>query len=110
VITIVDPQHRADHLQRLRDAEIDVEATHAAGQVVVLGWDEAYLRDDRFDQYAMLALVEAVLASSRTHGFPMTRLTANMEWALHALPGVQDLVEYEARANYILPRYQDAVV
>lgn len=58
----------------------------------------------------MLTLVEEVLTESRTQGYSLTRLTADMEWALRDLPGVQELVEYEARANYILPKYRDAVL
>ena len=110
VINIAAPQHRPDHLRRPQDAGIDVTASQSSGQLEVLGWDEAYLQQDRFDQHAMLTLVEDVLSRSRQQGFPMTRLTANMEWALQAFPGVQDLVEYEARANYVLPKYYDAVV
>ena len=40
----------------------------------------------------------------------MTRLVANMEWALEDRPGVRDIVEYESRLNYILPKYDDTVV
>jgi hypothetical protein len=32
-----------------------------------------------------------------------------MEWALEECPGVHDLVEYECRLNYVLPKYDDAV-
>ena len=35
---------------------------------------------------------------------------ANMEWALEDLPSVHDIVEYETRLNYILPKYDDVVV
>jgi hypothetical protein len=31
------------------------------------------------------------------------------EWALEDSPGVDDIVEYETRLNYVLPRYDDAV-
>jgi hypothetical protein len=57
----------------------------------------------------MLALIEEVLAAGKTQGFPLTRLVANMEWALEDRPGVEDIVEYETRLNYILPKYDDAV-
>ena len=33
-----------------------------------------------------------------------------MEWALGSFPGAEDLVEYETRLNYVLPRYQDPVI
>ena len=37
-------------------------------------------------------------------------LIAHMEWALEDFPGVNDLVEYETRANFILPKYKDPVI
>jgi hypothetical protein len=33
-----------------------------------------------------------------------------MEWALVALPGVDDLIEYEVRVNYLIPKYEDVVI
>jgi hypothetical protein len=33
-----------------------------------------------------------------------------MEWALLDLPGVDDLVEYETRINYVIPKYEDVVI
>ena len=58
----------------------------------------------------MLALIQEVLEDGRRQEFPMTRLVANMEWALEDRPGVADIVEYESRLNYILPKYDDTVV
>jgi MEDS: MEthanogen/methylotroph, DcmR Sensory domain len=40
----------------------------------------------------------------------VTRLWANMEWALEDFPGVHDVVEYESRINYMLPKYDMATV
>src|SRR5258707_3509942 len=58
----------------------------------------------------MLALIEDVLQSADPAGYPLTRLVAHMEWALLDKPGVDNLVEYETRLNYVLPKYDDAVV
>jgi hypothetical protein len=33
-----------------------------------------------------------------------------MEWALVDLPGVDDLIEFETRVNYVVPKYEDAVI
>jgi hypothetical protein len=33
-----------------------------------------------------------------------------MEWALLDKPGVHDLMEYESRLNYVLPKYDDPVI
>jgi DcmR-like sensory protein len=107
---VIDGKLRQDHRGRLRDAGIDVDAAERARQFELRNWEEAYLRGGHFDQDAMLALIEEVLDAGRSLGFPLTRLVAHMEWALEDRPGVDDLVEYEARLNYLLPRYHDAVI
>ena len=107
---IVDPELRDEHLKRLAGAGIDVERAIATGQLEVRPWQEAYLCGDRFNQDAMLALIEGVLQSGAATGYPLTRLLAHMEWALLDKPGVDDLVEYETRLNYVLPKYDDPLI
>lgn len=107
---IIDPDQREDHLRRLEQAGIDVKGAIDRGAFEIRTWDEAYLRDGHFDQDAMLALIQEVLDGSRRAGFPLMRLVAHMEWSLQDRPGVNDLVEYETRLNYILPRYPDPVI
>ena len=107
---IVDPKLRAEHRLRLASVGIDVEAAERSGQFELRNWADAYLRDGHFDQVRMLALIQEVLDGGIQQGFALTRLVAHMEWALEDRPGVDDLVEYETRLNYILPRYQDPVI
>ena len=107
---IVGPAEKDDHLQWLRNEGIDVEQAMSTGQLEVLPWHEAYLRGDRFEQDAMLALVEEMLRSNEAAGYPLTRIVAHMEWALLDKRGVDDLVEYETRANFVLPRYASPVI
>lgn len=107
---IVDPGLRDDHLKWLADAGIGVEPAMAAGQLQIRSWGEAYLRGGRFDQDAMLALLEDVLQSGHAAGYPLTRVVAHMEWACSDRAGVGDLVEYETRLNYVLPKYDDPVI
>ncbi len=109
-VHIVDPSKRERHVQALVAAGIDADRSLQAQQLEVRRWEEAYLREGHFDQDAMLALIQEVLEDGRRREFPMTRLVANMEWALENRPGVRDLVEYESRLNYILPNYDDTVV
>jgi hypothetical protein len=106
---IVQDEHRPEHRRRLQEAGIDVGGAEQKGQLEVRRWEDAYLREGRFDQNRMLALIEEVLQGGKTQGFPLTRLVANMEWALEDRPGVEDIVEYETRLNYVLPKYDDAV-
>jgi hypothetical protein len=107
---IVDPDRRDAHVQWLADAGIDIEPAVASGQLQLRSWQEAYLRGDRFDQDAMLALIEEMLQSGQAAGYPLTRVVAHMEWACSDAPGVADLVEYETRLNYVLPKYDDPVI
>ena len=107
---IVDPALREEYRMHLASAGIGVQPAEARGQFKIATWDEAYLRDGHFDQDRMLALIEEVLQAGPREGFPLTRLVAHMEWALEDRPGVDDLVEYETRLNYVLPRYKDPVI
>jgi DcmR-like sensory protein len=107
---IVDPALREEHLGRLASAGIEVAAAEQRGQFELRNWADAYLRGGHFDQDRMLALIQEVLEGGRQQGFPLTRLVAHMEWALEDRPGVDDLVEYETRLNYLLPRYPDPVI
>jgi hypothetical protein len=105
---VVDREHRPERLRRL--AEAGVQGNGAEGQVEVRPWEDAYLRGGRFDKDAMLALIQEALEGGKAGGYGLTRLWANMEWALEELPGVEDLVEYETRLNHVLPKYDDVVV
>jgi hypothetical protein len=108
-VHIMDSVHCAQHRQRLKGAGIDIAVAEEKDQLEVRSWDDAYLQDGHFDQNRQLALIEKLLAYGNGRGFPLTRLVANMAWALDDRPGVHDIVEYEARLNQILPKYDHAV-
>lgn len=107
---VVDPKHRSDHLKRLREEGIDVAQSESTGQLEVRRWQEAYTKDDHFDQFRMIETIKDALDPAKKQPGQLTRLVANMEWALEDLPGVHDIVEYETRLNYVLPEYHDPVV
>ena len=107
---VVDPKHRPEHLKRLQEEGIDVAGAEAKGQLEVRRWQEAYIKDDRFDQYRMINTIKEALDPAKREPGKLTRLVANMEWALEDLPGVHDIVEYETRLNQFLPEYHDPVI
>jgi hypothetical protein len=107
---VVDPTHRPAHLQRLVREGIDVPSAEATGQLEVRRWQEAYIKDGYFDQYRMIDTIKEALDPANRQPGRVTRLVANMEWALEDLPGVHDIVEYETRLNHVLPEYHDPVV
>jgi len=107
---IVDPELRQEHLRRLAEAGIAVDQAMSTGQLEIRRWQDAYLRDDRFDQDAMLALIEEVLQSGAASGFPLTRFVSRVEAGLIDKAGVDSWLEYETRVNYVLPKYEDPVI
>ncbi len=106
---IVNKEHRAEHLARLKMEGIDVDSAEAAGLLDVVRWEDTYLKDGRFDQMLMIETLKEALSIGAPPG-KISRNIANMEWALESMPGVEDIVEYEARLNQALPKNHDPVV
>jgi hypothetical protein len=107
---LVDPKRIEDHLRRLADAGIDVEEGMASGQLEVHPWEDGPLHGERFDQDTWLAGFEEVLQSGPASGYTKTRFLAQMEWALVDMPGIEDMMEFETRVNYVVPKYDDPVI
>src|ERR1700691_1067096 len=91
---IVDPELWDDHLRRLAEAGIDVERALGSGQLELRRWQDAYLRDDRFDQDEMLAWLEEVLGSGAATGNPLVRFVSREEPSLVAKAGEDNWLEY----------------
>jgi hypothetical protein len=108
---IVDPANREEHLKRLTEAGIHVREVTDTGQLEVLPWTNAYVRDHRFDQDAMLATVEKLIQSGAAAGYALTKLVGHhMDWLFHDKPATYNLVEYEARLNHVLSKHNDPVI
>ncbi len=102
IFQVTDARHLAERRRRLGTLGIDLDAAERSGQLEVRPWENAYLREGRFDQYAMLRLIEEVLGKAKGQ-FGLTRLWAKMEWSLEDFPGCDDIVEYESRLNHVTP-------
>jgi hypothetical protein len=108
---IVDPANREEHLRRLAEAGIHVPEMMDTGQLEVLPWTDAYVRDHRFDQDAMLATVEKLIQSGASAGYALTRLAGHhMDWLFLDKPATYNLLEYEARLNQVLSKHNDPVI
>ncbi len=106
----VNPERREEHLSWLAEAGINVEEAMSAGQLEVQPWQDSTLRGGRFDLETWLSAFEDILQSGPAAGYGQTRFFGHMEWALSGLPGTEDLMEYETRVNYVIPKYEDTVV
>ena len=107
---LVDPKRREEHLKRLAGAGINVQEAMDTGQLEVRPWQDGPLHGSRFDQDTWIVSFEKVLQSGPAAGYAQTRFLAHMEWALVDLPGVEDLIEFETRVNYVVPKYDDIVI
>jgi hypothetical protein len=107
---VVNPALRSEHAQRIAEAGIDTARAEVDGQLEIIGWDQAYLRGGSFNQSAMLSLLPVFLNDGRTRGFPVTRLIAEMAWALNDPGALDRLLEYECRVNLVLPKAADIVI
>ena len=110
VYHIIDSQHFDRHLGSMAEYGINVQKESERGALEVRVWEEAYFQDGYFNPDRMLQILEEVVQSTRKAGFPMMRLMGNMEWANKDVPGVERLVEYEARINHISPRFPDPLI
>lgn len=106
----VDPQRREEHLGWLAEAGIDVTEAMGTGQLEVQPWHDSTLRGGRFDLDTWLSSFEEVLQSGPAAGYGQTRFFGHMEWALTDLPGTENLMAYETRVNYVIPKYEDTVI
>jgi hypothetical protein len=106
----VDPERREEHLSWLAEAGIDVAEAMSAGQLEVRPWQDSTLRGGRFDLDTWLSTFEEVLQSGPAAGYGQTRFFGHMEWALADLPGTENLMAYEIRVNYVIPKYEDTVI
>jgi hypothetical protein len=110
-IHIVESVNRKEYLKRLAESGINVQEVIETGRLEVLPWTDMYVRDHRFDQDAMLATVESLIQSGAAAGYARTRLVGHhMDWLFLDKPAVNNLLEYEARLNGVLSKYDDPVI
>ena len=107
---VLDRGMRMHLLQKLSLAGIEVPLAEKRGQLEVKASEEMYVRDGRFDQDAMLALIQDVLSKAAEQGFALTRYVARVDWATKYRVGMNELLEYEARVNYVSPKLHDVLI
>jgi hypothetical protein len=107
---VLQSRHRDEHVRRLRGGGVDVDNALQKRQLEVVGPQDTYLRGGRFNQTAMLELVQQALRAGGESGFPLTRMVAHAEVVLEDSRSANDWIEYESRLNQVLPGYDDAVI
>lgn len=105
----IDPKKREEHTRWLSSSGIDVAAMHDKDQLEILDWTESHVRDGRFDCERTLAFWETAAHNARCKGFPLVRFVSEMEWVLETDLDLNELLEYEAKANQAWMRQEGPV-
>lgn len=105
VINIVDANRHRDHCERLGAQGIDVESEMRDGRLQVLTAEETYMKGGRFGAQRMYELLQGALADAHRKN-RRVRTSGVMDWALHGAAGTEELMEYEARVNFLVPTYE----
>lgn len=109
-VHIVNPESRLRHLERLGEAQIDVDTASQTGQLEIRSNTETYLNDGVFDQDRMLRAFEEMASGNAKGKFPLSRIVCRMDWAGASQEHVRNLVEFEARVNRVWQQHDDAVI
>ena len=107
LLYLVDPAASAAPVNHLRHLGYDAAELLEHHQCEVRTWTDTYLRGGGFDQAAMLDLLDRMLVDQQA---PRIRLLADMGWAADRHGVADDLIEFEARANFIHARHQHVVI
>jgi hypothetical protein len=85
-------------------------AAQRADQLTVLASRDVYMTDRGFDMDGMLDFYGSELQGVATgrSGYDCIRTAGEMTWALRDIPGVEDLLAYEARVNQVMAANPDA--
>jgi hypothetical protein len=83
---------------------LDVRGSDAMGRstLTIDPAVDTYCPDGAFDVARMCDTVRRAYTDSRTGGYPASRVTGEMSWALRGFPGSDRLMEYEAEINAVV--------
>jgi hypothetical protein len=66
---------------------------------------DVYCPRGEFVPEDMLANIGAIYEQACADNFPASRAAVEMSWALNTMPGIERLMEYEAKANVVFKQY-----
>jgi hypothetical protein len=105
VITIVDGDREKEHCARLESFGIDVAGAMNDGHLTVLTSEETYTKGGKFGATRMYETLQSALADAHRKG-RRVRTSGVMDWATRGHAGTPELMEYESRVNFLVPKYE----
>ena len=97
-----DGATRAEVTDWLASLDVDVSDALNAQAFTVAEAAATYCPDGTFVPARMLETLKGAYESACREGYPASRVTGEMSWALRGLPGSEYLMDYEAQVNRVL--------
>jgi len=88
-----------DAVMRVRNVQDAVDKGH----LIFMTSDQTYLKDGHFDPNRMLSLLRESEERAMGEGYTRLRASGEMDWYCSESPGVEKIMEYEARINQMFP-------
>jgi excisionase family DNA binding protein len=110
ILYVHEENSRADVLSRLRGEGLDPKQMTTDGLLRLLVPVEAYLRSGSFSPQRMIDFMEGAILDRRAAGHEAMLISGEMTWCLSGAPGVEGMIEYEARLNDLLARYPKVTI
>lgn len=104
VVTIVDAHRHGDHCAQIRARGLPVKEALEQERLKVFTAEETYTLGGRFESQRMYDLLQEALASARRNGRKV-RTSGVMDWSAQGHAGTEELMEYEAKVNVLVPIY-----
>ena len=82
---------------------IDVRSATARGALSVVGKNDVYLKQGYFDPDWLVGFLRQAAEEAVAAGFRALRISGEMTWMLGGDPGLELLMEYAAKLNYLFP-------
>ena len=86
----------------LRGMGVEVPKPVNAPAFTITVAEKTYCPDGKFDPQVMLSTLRAYYKATMDEGYPGSRVSGEMSWALRGIPGSDRLMEYEALVNDVL--------
>jgi PAS domain S-box-containing protein len=91
-------------LESLEKKGVAVDSVLRNGDLLLLDCKEVYLAGDFFDPDHVIKKLKHFSEHAVSGGYDGLRITGEMSWANGEYPGLERLMEYEARLNSLIPR------
>jgi len=110
VLYIWDSTKEEKLYSSLEERGINVKELAARRSLCIFHSSEVYLKDGYFDMERMFSFWETALEESLRMGYSRIFCSGEMTWYLKGLPGVEKMMEYEARLNRITDDYPQVTI